>query len=126
LKSNKIRRARERFPKLDSLVISKIRKEEIERAVDLRDHMPLICSAPKILAKFVSGSLDFSEAYDAAVQAGGDSVHLKAVKKFRDWITRPQVEGHLIDCEGKLKGHVTFELRKIESRVRYLLKKLIQ
>jgi hypothetical protein len=124
LKSQKIRRARERFRELDSLVVSKIRKEEIERAVDLRHQLPLICSAPKILAKFVSGSLDFSEAYDAAVQAGGDSVHLNAVKKFRDWITRPRVEGHLLDCQGKLKGSVIFELRKIESRVRHLLKKL--
>ena len=124
LKSNKIRHAREQYPQLDSVVIGKIRSEEIERAVDLREQLPMICGAPKILAKFVSGNLDFSEAYDAAVQAGGDNVHLKTVKKFREWITQPRVEEHLIDYQGKVKGSVIFELRKIESRVRHLLKKL--
>jgi ParB/Sulfiredoxin domain len=124
LKSNKIRRAREQCPELDSLVIEKIRTESIERAVDLREQLPVICSAPKILGKFAAGNLDFSEAYEAAVQAGGDSAHLKTVKKFRDWITRPRVGEDLVECQGKVRGSVIFELRKIESRVRHLLKKL--
>ena len=102
LKSNKIRRARGRYPGLDSLVISKIRKEEIERAVDLRDQLPLICRAPKVLAKFVSESLDFSEAYTAAMQAGGDSVHLNGIKKFREWITRPACRGTSFRLSGKI------------------------
>ena len=124
LKSNKIRRARENNPHLDSLIIKKIRSEEIERAMDLRDQLPVICSTPKVLAKFVAGAYDFSEAYDASVQAGGDSAHLKTVKKFRDWVTRPRVEEHLVDYQGRIRNTVIFELRKIESRVRHLLKKL--
>jgi hypothetical protein len=124
LKSNKIRRARENNPHLDSLIIKKIRSQEIERAMDLRDQLPVICSTPKVLAKFVSGAYDFPEAYDASVQAGGDSAHLKTVKKFRDWVTRPRVEEHLADYEGRIRNTVIFELRKIESRVRHLLKKL--
>lgn len=124
LKSNKIRRAREKHPEMDSLVIEKIRSQEIERAVDLREQLPLICSAPKVLGKFVSETLDFSEAVGAAVEAGGESAHLKTVKKFRGWITRPRVEQHLVEYQGKIRGSVVFELRKIESRVRHLLKKL--
>lgn len=124
LKSNKIKKARDKFPQLDSLVIEKIRTEEIERAVDLRDQLPVICTASKTLGKFVGGSYTFPEAYDAAVQAGGDSSHLKTVKKFRDWITRPRVEEHLLDYDKKIRDCVIFELRKIETRVRNLLKKL--
>src|SRR5260370_10735533 len=107
LKSNKIKRAREQNPVLDSLVIKKIRREEIERAVDLREQLPVICSTPKILAKFVSGAYDFSDAYEAAVQAGGDTAPLKTGKKFRHSVTRPKVQEHLLDCEGKIRASVT-------------------
>ena len=65
-----------------------------------------------------------SEAYDAALQAGGDTAHLKTVKKFRNWITRPQVEKHILEYEGRIHASVLFELRKIESRLRHVLKKL--
>jgi len=124
LKSSKIRRAREKYPELDSLVIQKIRTTEIERAVDLREQLPVICSTPKALAKFVAGTYDFNDAYEAAIQAGGDSAHLKTIKKFRDWVTRPQVQQRLVESNGKIRGSVIFELRKIETRLRNLLKKL--
>jgi hypothetical protein len=124
LKSNKVKRAREKNPELDSLLVGKIRAQEIERAVDLRQQLPVICAAPKVLAKFLSCAYDFSEAYDAAVQAGGDSAHLKTVKKFREWVTRPNVQQHLLEYEGKIRSSVIFELQKIELRVRNLLKKL--
>jgi len=124
LKSNKIKRAREKNPKLDSIVIEKIRNAEIARAVDLRDCLPAICATPKVLMKFVAENYDFSEAYDAAVQSGSDSAHLKTVKKFREWVTRPKVEQHLLDYKGKIRNSVLFELKKIELRVRHLLKKI--
>ncbi len=124
LKSTKIKHARAQFPELDSLVVKKIRSQEIERAMDLRGELPVICSSPKALKQFVSGTLDFSEAHDAAVQAGGNTAHLKTVKKFRSWITRPQVEKHLVEYEGKIHASLLFELRKIESKLRHLLKKL--
>lgn len=124
LKSNKIGRARENNAQMDSLIVEKIRSEEIARAVDLRDQLPIICSAPKVLAKFVAGTYDFTDAYEAAVQAGGDSTHLQTVKKFREWITRQKVQDHLLDYNGAIRNSVVFELRKIESRVRHLLIKL--
>lgn len=124
LKSNKIGRARENNAQLDSLIVEKIRSEEIARAVDLRDQLPVICSTSKILTKFVAGTYDFTEAYEAAVHAGGDSTHLKTVKKFREWITRPKVQDHLDGYEGTIRSSAIFELRKIESRIRHLLKRL--
>jgi hypothetical protein len=124
LKSSKIRRAREKFPELDKLIVKKIRSGEIARAVDLREQLPVICAAPKVIAKFVARTLDFTEAFGTAVDAGGDTNHVKTVKKFRDWVTRPQVQDRLLECEGKIRSTVVFELGKIELRVRSLLKKL--
>jgi hypothetical protein len=124
LRSNKIRRAREKHPELDTLVVKKVRTEEIKRAVDLRDELPIICSSPKSLAKFVTGAHDFSAAYDSAIAQGGDSSHLKTTKRFREWITRNEVEAHLLEYDGKVRSSLTFELQKIESRVRHLLKRI--
>jgi hypothetical protein len=123
LRSNKIKKARNKFPQLDKLIVRKIRSEEIERAVDLRDQMPIICGAGKVLSKFVSGKVEFHEAYEAAVESGGDRRHLKTVKNFRGWITRPAVEQHLAEYEGKVRSALVYELSKIEARVRNLVRK---
>ena len=124
LRSNKIRRAREKFPELDRVIVKKIRSEEITRAMDLRDQLPVICSSPKILNKFVSGKLDFPESYESAVESGGDRTDLKTVKKFREWITRPTVEEHMSEYDGKVRSALVYELSKVESKVRNLVKKL--
>jgi hypothetical protein len=124
LKSNKIRRAREQHPELDKLVVNKIRSEEIERAMDLRDELPVICDRPKVLQKFISGAYDFAEAYETVAELGDDTAHVKTVKKFREWVTRPQVEQFLVESDGKIRSTIIFELRKIEAKARHLLKKL--
>lgn len=124
LKSSKIKRARVRHEEMDSLVVEKIRSGEIPRAVDLREQLPVICSTKRVLAKFVGGQYDFEAAHDAAVHAGGDSVHLKRVKKFRDWVIGPQVEKHMLEYEGTIRKSLVFELGKIEIKVHHLLKKL--
>jgi hypothetical protein len=104
LKSIKIRHARERYPELDKLIIKKIKSEEIARAVDLRAQLPVICSSPKVLGKFVAGSRDFEDAYEAAVESGGDTAHVKTVKKFREWVTRAYVQRQLTESEGKVRS----------------------
>ena len=124
LKSSKIGRARDKFPELDKLIVKKIDSGEIARAVDLREQLPVICAAPKVLMKFIAKSLDFTEAYETAVEAGGDTSYVKTVKKFRDWVTRPQVQDRLLESDGKIRSTMVYELRKIELRVHTLLKKL--
>jgi len=124
LKSSKVKKARKKFPELDKLVVKKIDSGEIARAVDLREQLPVICAAPKVLTKFMAKSLDFTEAYEAAVEAGGDTGYLKTVKKFRDWVTRPRTQDRLLESEGKIRSSVIFELRKIDTKIQHLLKKL--
>lgn len=124
LKSSKIKKARKKFPELDKLVVKKIDSGEIARAVDLREQLPLICTAPKVLTKFIAKNLDFTEAYETAVEAGGDTGYLKTVKKFRDWVTRPKTQDRLLESDGKIRSSVVFELRKIDTKIQHLLKKL--
>ncbi|MDR3546858.1 MAG: ParB N-terminal domain-containing protein [Candidatus Pacebacteria bacterium] len=124
LRSTKIRRVREDHPELDDMIVNKIRSEEITRAMDLRDQLPVICSTPKVLNKFLAKTQSFETAYESAVSQGGDSAHLKTVKRFREWVTRQDTENQLQESEGKIRSSAIFELQKIEARVRNLLKKM--
>ena len=124
LRSTKIRRVREDHPELDDMIVNKIRSEEITRAMDLRDKLPVICSTPKVLNKFLAQTQSFETAYESAVSQGGDSTHLKTVKRFREWVTRQETENHLQESEGKIRSSAIFELQKIEGRIRNLLKKM--
>ena len=124
LKSLKIGKVRDKHPELDTLVVEKIRSGEIERAMDLRDQLPAICNVPKALSKFLAGAETFDDSYEIAVSQGGESAHLNTVKRFREWVIRAETEDRLLNSQGKIRSSVTFELQKIEGRIRMLLKKM--
>ena len=124
LRSNKIHKARAQYPDLDSVIVSKIRSKEIAKAVDVRDHLPTICTAPKVLNKFVKETVPFEKAYNASVSAGGENVNLNQIKRFRNLICKPETESHLLDSDTRAKKAVIYELRKIGDRTKHLLIKL--
>src|SRR5581483_4750558 len=76
IKSSKVKKARAKHPGLDELIVSKVKNEEIKRAVDLREQLPVICSSQRALTRLVNGSSTFSKAYDSAVSAGGEDTNL--------------------------------------------------
>lgn len=122
LKSSKIRKARNNYPGFDKLIVRKIREEEIPKAVDLRDHLPVICLAPKVLKKFANCTLDFEDSYDAACAGGGDSAALKKLEAFRKWIVSGKAD-ELFRPKGEARSKIRFELSKIDTRVRALRSK---
>jgi hypothetical protein len=124
LRSNKIRKARAQHPELDTVVISKIRSKEIAKAVDLRDHLPTICTSPKVLSKFINQTSAFDKAYDSAVSAGGENVNLNQIKRFRQTVCKPETEAGLLGSDTKAQKAAAFELRKIADRIKHLLIKL--
>jgi len=126
IKSNKIKKARQQHPQLDDLIVKKIRDEEIERAVDIREQLSVICNSQRALTRLVSGTSTFSKAYESAVSSGGEDTNLGTVKRFRNWLTRPQVEDKLIAAEGSIRKNAIYELRKIADRTKHLLKKMEQ
>lgn len=54
LKHRSIQQARNQYPQLDSIFAAKVRSGEIEKAVDVRDKMPLIAACGgKIIKDFI-------------------------------------------------------------------------
>jgi len=121
LKSSKIRKVRERFPDFDKLIVDKIDAREIDRAVDVRDRLPIICTASaKIVKKFAAGGLTFEDAYEDAIEAGGDCEPYKRLNKFRQWIAKAEVEEALDHTQGQTRDKIIFELESLGRRVQAL------
>jgi hypothetical protein len=124
LKSSAIRKARLSQPGFDGLVVEKIKSGEIARAVDVRDRLPVICSAPKTLVKFATKAYGFEDAHEHAVEAGADNAPYKKLAKFRQWLARPEVEAMLSRAQGETRKKIEFELAKLVGRVEAVRNKL--
>jgi hypothetical protein len=124
LKSSTIRKARLSQSDFDDLIVQKIKSGEIARAVDVRDRLPVICSMQKTLQKFASGTYDFEDAHEQAVEAGADSAPYKKLARFRQWLAKPEVEVALGRAKGETRKKILFELDKLSSRVDTLRGKL--
>jgi hypothetical protein len=125
LKSNKVNRVRRDSPELDQIIVQKIRSGEIERAMDLRDQLPVICTAPgAAFQKLVSGDWTFDKAYRHACRCGGDSVPLKKLMAFRKWVTRKSTRETMTEADGQMRAKLRFEMGKIAKRATALAKHL--
>ena len=124
LKSRMIRKARLAQPLFDKLIVGKIMSGEIARAVDVRDRLPIICSAPKVLKKFTNGVYDFEDAHEQAVDAGADSTPYKKLATFRQWLAKPEVADTLRRTQGETRKKIEYELGKIATRVSSVQNKL--
>ena len=122
LKSTKINKAREQYPDFDKLIVQKIRKSEIKRAVDVRDSLPVICAGPaKNLKRFVEGKIEFDDANRNAMDAGGGNADYKRLHTFRQWFAKVDTEKDLVETtEKNIRDRITFELEKIEKRSKQL------
>jgi len=124
LKSYKIGSARENQPNLDDVIVKKIKTGEISKAVLVRDELPHICQAPKVLQRFVDGKMKFDDAAEQARSSGTDHVPYRRIVKFREFIVDPTCEDALIASDAPLKAKCVYELEKIEARVKTLKAKL--
>ena len=122
IKSKKIKKAREQYPDFDKLIVQKIRKFEIGRAVDVRDSLPAICVCPaKNLKRFVEGRVNFDNAHSNAMDAGGGNADYKRLHNFRQWLAKADREKDLVETKEKnIRDRITFELEKIEKRSKQL------
>ena len=124
LKSRSIKAARQKHPDFDKLVVEKIRSEEIARAVDVRDRLPVICSAPKVLRKFANRAYGFEDAHEHAVDAGADNAPYKKLKAFRQWLAKPEIATMLARSQGETRKKVGFELDRLAARTNTVRRKL--
>ena len=124
LKSRPIRKARLGQPGFDALVVEKVKSGEVARAVDIRDRLPVICSAPRVLKKFSNKAYDFEDAYEQAVAAGADSTPYKKLATFRQWLAKPEVAKALERTQGETRRKIEYELDKLAGRVEAMRGKL--
>lgn len=106
------------------MIVQKIKSGDIARAVDVRERLPVICSAPKVLKKFANGAYDFKDAYEYAVDAGADSAPYKKLAAFRRWLAKPEVAFTLGRAEGETRKKIEFELDRLGRRVEAVRRKL--
>ncbi len=118
LRNAKIKKARDQYPDFDKLIIGKIRSNEIKRAVDIRDSLPLICDGPpRYLKRFCEEKIDFEEALEHARDAGGDNADLQKIAKFRKWVAGGDTENDLADNPKNIRDKIEYELSQIEKRI---------
>ncbi len=121
LRSNKIKQAREEHAGLDDFIVDQIKTGRIPKAMELRDRLPVICAGPaKVLKRFMEGAIAFDEAYDATVDAGGESHALKKLRRFRDWLVLSDTEDDLLQANKQVRDKMLYEVREIEKRARKL------
>lgn len=123
LKSNKIKKARQKYPEMDSLIVRSIKKGKIQRAMDLRDQLPTVCSSPAILKRFVEATVPLNISYERAVDNGADSAPYKKTAAFRKWLTENDMDAVLANCTQKVRDKLLYELDKIGIRIAALRKK---
>ena len=122
LKSRFIKKVRNET--FDQLVVAKIDRGEIPRAVEVRDKLAVICKAPRSLRKFKGREYDFDEAYEWAVEAGADSTPYAKLEKFRKWLGTQETQQALGQIGGETRKKIEFELKKLGPVVESLLKSL--
>jgi hypothetical protein len=123
LKSNKIKKARKKYPEMDALIVKSIKDGKIERAMDLRDQLPTVCASPAILKRFAEGKLALNKSYERAVDSGADSAPYKKAAAFRRWLTETDIDSLLVNSPQNLRDKLLYEFEKIATRIAALKKK---
>ena len=121
----KNRRARQEHPNLDSVVVSKIKTQEIRTAIEVRDKVNKIIQAGhKSIGILMSGEQTLERAYTSAIDRGVDNAWLKVFKKFRADISTQSTLFELQVMKDDQLKKCLFELNKIEQQIRSLRGKL--
>jgi hypothetical protein len=123
-KSRDIAKARKEHPELDKVVLKKVRNGDIPKAVDLRQDLPHICRAPKVLERFVEGKVSFEAAADQARSSGTDNVPYRKFLRFREYLVSPLCEDSLIASSENVRSSCLHELSKIEAHAKRLQARL--
>lgn len=125
LKSQPIKKAREEHPDLDDVIVQKIKDGNIEKAVDIRDKVSVVCKAGgKILKKFIEEKQTLSESFSTAVSKGVNNDWIKRIKKFREQILDPDCRKELRELSEQQKKTCIFELNKVKGGIDKALKVL--
>lgn len=121
LKSKTIKKVREEYAAFDTFIVDQVKSSAIPKAMELRDQLPIICTGPKkILKRYLEEKISFADAYESAVDAGGENYALKKLHRFREWLVLNETEDDLIESNKVVRDKMLFELKEIEKRAKKL------
>lgn len=125
LKGRRFNHARELYPDFDKKISGMIQDESIERAVDIRDNLHKIVKiGGNTLKKFMGGNLSFHDAVEDARLRGAGNYYSRKFSDFRKWLADEHLDTELTGIPTDEKSALSYELEKIEKRVKQLAKKL--
>jgi hypothetical protein len=125
LKGRRFNKARELYPNFDEIILQRMNSREIERAVDLRDELPLITKAGgNTLKKFMSGAYSFEEAVADAKHRGAGDHNVRRLTQFRKWLAEEQIDQEFSAAVKADRKNLLYELEKLSSRIGSLLRRV--
>ena len=117
VKSRKIGAARKVFDKLDQVVVEQIKNDEIVRAQDLRDKLPIVCENRKVLRRYIRGDFPLDEAHEHSVSSGGGHSAFKKIKRFKTWLADADRMHELLEAKDPIRDRIKYEINKLKKVV---------
>lgn len=125
IRSTKIRKMRESYDGFDDTIVQKIKSEDIAKAVEVRDKLPKLASAPKkVVRKFLDGVVNLDEAVDLVEQSGGTDATYQKLHRFRNWLGQEETEAEILNPGSTARDKIRFEVGKLNARFRSLSRNL--
>ena len=121
LKSSIVKKARRENPKLDDIVLGKIKSKEIPAAVDVRDRLIKILDVAKVgpepIKILVSGDKTFERAFESAQDRGVDNMWLRRLKRFRGELQAEEFMADLERMSPEQRANCMFQVTKIHQSI---------
>lgn len=125
LKGRRFNKARELYTNFDQIITEMIQREEIERAVDIRDGLPKIVKiGGNTLKKFMNSKLTFHDAIQEAHHRGAGNYYIKKLKDFKSFLAEQSLDEELASISGEERSNLSYLIQRIAARVNQIAKKL--
>ncbi len=122
LKDRWIKKARQEYPQLDQVFVTRIASGEIPRAVDVREKLTAIARAGgKVLKRFVEKDNTFDDCYERALIRGAKNPWPKLFFDFRQRLVGPDTRVALREMPEPHRKKCVYELKKIADAIKFLL-----
>jgi hypothetical protein len=77
-----------------------------------------------VLDKFATGKRSFEDSVQAALHKGIGDHGVRHLRKFKEWLGASETQVEITSLEGEASKECLYELKKIETLVSRLLRKL--
>jgi hypothetical protein len=125
IKSNKLKKVREKFPEFDKHFAKTVKSGAIGKAVHVREKLQqLACGTDRVISKFVAGELSFEEACDRVEDSGNSDATFKKLAKFRGWLASAEAQEEILKAPPYLRKKLSFEVSKLTIALARLDKQL--